>query len=157
MLVSADDRDLLSVVWSTLKNKGYLYRSVAAGKFRREVLYLHRVVYSRVLGRPLVRCENVDHIDGDRANNQRENLRLATSAENSRNQKARCNVSGFKGVGHHARSGKWDARIRVDGRNKRLGLFDSVIDAAVAYDRAAVRYFAQYARTNFPLFALGLV
>jgi hypothetical protein len=94
----------------------------------------------------------VDHIDGDGLNNRRSNLRLATNAENSRNQKKRKvpnASSSFKGV-HHHEGGKWIARITVNYRNIRLGSFDTEVEAARAYDAAARRHFGEFARVNFP-------
>lgn len=60
---------------------------------------LHRVVMSRVLGRAFEESEFVDHIDGNKLNNRRENLRLVTSKQHSRNRRiSKNNTSGYKGV-----------------------------------------------------------
>lgn len=89
----------------------------------------------------------IDHIDGNGLNNQRSNLRYATSQENSRNQKGHFDrLSSYKGVSWSG--GKWRVRICVDGRNIYLGRFKSEEKAALAYNNAALLHFGQFARLN---------
>jgi hypothetical protein len=93
----------------------------------------------------------VDHIDGNKVNNCRFNLRVCTRKENVRNKRRRSNSSSrFKGVGYYKRSRKWCAKISCMGERIWLGYFTDEVEAARAYDRAAVEYFGEYARLNFP-------
>jgi len=117
---------------------------------RRESVFLgHKSIQmSRVvIGAP----ENtfVDHIDHNTLNNQAENLRLATVAQNQYNRKPnRNNPTGYKGVKPHGRG--YMARIRVNGVELYLGTWDTPQQAAAIYDKAAKEYFGDYAYLNFP-------
>jgi len=75
----------------------------------------------------------IDHIDGDRANNRIENLRLATKGQNMSNRKlGRNNTSGFVGFCWSKNRKMWQAQINVNKRAIRLGFYDSAVDAAKA-------------------------
>ena len=112
--------------------------------------YLHRVILSAMLHRPLERTEDVDHINRDRLDNRCENLRLATRSQNNMNSKMKGNnVSGFRGVSWGERNKKWVARITISGKVKHLGLFTSKESAARAFDAAAKKAFGDFARLNF--------
>lgn len=90
----------------------------------------------------------VDHRDDYGLNNQDENLRTCTNAQNQHNcGKPKTNKSGFKGVSFHRY--RYRAQIRVDGDPVWLGYFDDPKDAALAYDEAAKKYHGEFARTNF--------
>ena len=90
-----------------------------------------------------------DHIDGDKTNNSRSNLRLATYSQNNAGQKKRPGfTSKFKGVYLRSDGKKWVAQIKIGGRAKNLGSFLLEEDAAKAYDIAARGYFGEFARTN---------
>lgn len=91
----------------------------------------------------------VDHRDHDQLNNRRNNLRPCTYSENAFNRKkyrVKC-TSRFKGVMFY--KGEWRAQIYVNKKVKPLGVFETEIDAAIAYDCAALRCYGQFARINF--------
>lgn len=86
-------------------------------------LYLaHRVVFLFANGEwPQ---GQVDHINGDRADNRIENLRDVTPSGNARNQAiCKINTSGFTGVAFHKKSQRWVAYIRVNGKRQHIGMF----------------------------------
>ncbi len=92
----------------------------------------------------------VDHIDDNGLNNQRSNLRLCTPGQNQ--AKKRLNgsaTSAFRGVYYDRRHSSWRATISFKGRQKYLGYFTNEIEAAHAYDAAAIRLYGEFARPNF--------
>jgi HNH endonuclease len=108
------------------------------------ITYMHRFV----LGAPAT--SQVDHRDRDGLNNRRTNLRLSTCAQNAHNTGAmRGSTSSYKGV-HWSRVGQgWLAQIRTgDARRLTLGYFHTEYGAALAYDRAARRFFGEFAFLN---------
>ena len=93
-----------------------------------------------------------DHIDHDGLNNQRYNLRDATSVQNSREPDPAASATplSYKGVGWDRKKRKWRVRIFRDGRAICLGYFADEGAAARAYDAAALEHFGHYAYLNFP-------
>ncbi len=91
----------------------------------------------------------IDHINGNKLDNRRSNLRVCTPAENNWNQKKCCtNTSGYKGVA--LMHGKyWRAYITIKDRQKHLGIFKTKETAAKAYDEAAKLYRGEFAKLNF--------
>jgi len=93
--------------------------------------------------------EEIDHIDRNTLNNQKENLRVVNKAQNQMNSKSRNgSVSKFKGVGWHKRDKKWTAKICLNYKTRWLGYFNNEIDAAKAYNKAAKELFGEYANLN---------
>lgn len=82
--------------------------------------FLHRLI----LGLPPSDPRTVDHVNGDPLDNRRENLRVATVAENAQNQGSRGGSSRYRGVSWDASRGKWIATAMVNGKRKTLGRFD---------------------------------
>lgn len=77
--------------------------------------------------------DQLDHINRIRTDNRISNLRPATGTENNQNCSKRSdNTSGVIGVGWHKKCGKWVAHIRLNGRRKHLGLYDTIEEAAAA-------------------------
>ncbi|WP_218939868.1 AP2 domain-containing protein [Bacillus thuringiensis] len=93
----------------------------------------------------------VDHINGDKLDNRRVNLRVCTVGENGRNRsKWSSSKSGFKGVSLSRRKGKWYTNINAHNKSRYIGTFDDVEEAARAYDYYALKYFGEFAKLNFP-------
>jgi hypothetical protein len=91
----------------------------------------------------------IDHINGDRIDNRKENLRIATQKQNSWNSKKKDSekaTSKYKGVS--VSSGKFIVKIKHDGKKEHVGTFNDEIAAANAYNYYAVKYFGEYARLN---------
>lgn len=109
---------------------------------KRRTIEMHRLIMGEPAGL------QVDHINGDPLDNRRENLRLATNAQNQMNRRKTNGTSQFKGVSFY--SGKWHAYIERDGIKRKLGTFTNEIDAAQVYDKNAKELFGAFARLNFP-------
>lgn len=89
---------------------------------------------------------DIDHINGDRADNRWCNLREATRSQNNANARARAtNTSGFKGVTWKKSHCKWLAQISVNGKHKHLGHFER---AFIAYCFAAWKYHGEFANID---------
>jgi hypothetical protein len=89
----------------------------------------------------------VDHINTNKLDNRRENLRVCTRQQNNCNTNKRSdNKSGFKGVCFEKRRQKFVARIRIDGKLKHLGYFATAAAAHEEYKIAAVKYHGEFAR-----------
>ncbi len=96
------------------------------------------------------RDNDIDHINNNRLDNRRKNLRECTRKENIRNNSNREGSSSqYKGVAYVARDNKYSTRIKVDGEEIWLGQFSSEIEAAKMYDKAAKKYFKEFANLNF--------
>ncbi len=94
-----------------------------------------------------------DHINLNKLDNRRCNLRICTAAQNNYNRTpyhTRTATSRFKGVRFDRRLNKWQAFIVLQkGKQTHLGYFIDEINAAEAYDSAARSHFGEFARPNF--------
>jgi hypothetical protein len=142
-IVDIADRDLVAHHRWYVSAGGYVVWSIRSGG-RKRTVYLHRVVS----GAP--DSLTVDHMNGNKLDNRRANLRLCTRAENVRNaRRSKNNTSGYKGVAWYRRRKLWQAQIMMDRETIHLGLFPDRVDAALAYDLAAIEHHGEFAHPNF--------
>lgn len=145
-LVDDEDFDYLNQwKWyaNNLKGKFYAVRSESINKKYTGCLLMHRVIMNPTKG--LV----VDHINGDTLNNQKNNLRNCTHADNIKNQKLSIsNKTGFRGVSWHKNNKVYESRIRSNNISYYIGSFNNPIDAAKAYNEAAIKFHGEFANLN---------
>jgi len=116
------------------QSKKHYVRTWLDGDF----VYVHRIIWVLMTGDQPI---EVDHIDGNGMNNKWENLRNTCHRVNGKNQKIHAsNTSGVTGVCFRKESGKWRARIIVDGSMKSLGTFKHKSDAVKARKDAEQKY-----------------
>lgn len=137
-LVDDEDYGWLSKYKWTIHSNGYV--KTWTGE---ETEYMHRMVMNAVSG------QEVDHIDREKLNCQKSNLRFATRSQNNANRdKRETNNCGYKGVRWEEGRKRFLARIGVDGKTYNLGRYKSAIDAAKAYNKAALEIFGEFAKLN---------
>lgn len=109
-----------------LDHKGYVILSIRKDGYR-----AHRLAWLYMTGEwP---AEEIDHINGDRADNRFANLRACSHPQNNHNQPMRSNnTSGVKGVHWNRRKGKWHVQVCLNYKIHHGGLFASIGDAEVA-------------------------
>jgi len=132
--------------WCAARRRGTFYaeRYIRVSDTEKILISMHRVVLNPAPNK------KVDHKDGNGLNNTRDNLRVATEAQNKRNQKKyKNNTSGYKGVTfsrNNRGSKKWTARVQLDGKSHFLGHFVTPEEAYSAYCAGAVRLHGEFAR-----------
>lgn len=140
-IVDDENYEKLSKFKWVLSDNGYAIRW--GTKSERKTVFMHCQIIERPKG------FEVDHINGDRLDNRRENLRIVTLEQNRFNRKKQLGTSSiFKGVQWHKCHKKWIACIRFRKKLIHLGYYDSEQEAALAYNNAATRYFGEYAKLN---------
>ncbi len=121
-------------------------KGMSRSKYKRTgFCFLHRLLMGVTDART-----QIDHIDGNKLNNQLSNLRIATQSQNNMNNRKRSSrcASIYKGVSRNNRANRWQARIQADYRQIHLGYFKSEIEAAASYNIAAIEKFGGRARLN---------
>lgn len=141
-LIDAEDFGKISAHSWCYHQSGYAFRGMRIGG-KNQIIRMHREITQAP------QELEVDHINGDKLDNRKANLRLVTRQQNSFNTGPRKgSKSQFKGVGWFSRDRKWRARIMLNGKEIHLGLFEREIDAAEAYNSAALEFFGEFARLN---------
>jgi hypothetical protein len=122
------------IQWKWYHSKGYAARNIG-GRKNKSIVWMHRLINDTPDG------FETDHINRNKLDNRRENLRSVTKSQNGLNKgKNKNNKSGYKGVYLESWSGKWRAEIRIDGKRMTLGRFVNINDANKARILAEEKY-----------------
>jgi hypothetical protein len=123
LISEIDAERVLAHAW-TLNSNGYAWRTI----HRPRHVYLHRFLMDCEPGDGLY----VDHINRDRLDNRRENLRIVTPAESRQNTPAIGGVSSARGVVFDRARGLWIASVQLDGKHHHIGRYRTEAEAADA-------------------------
>lgn len=143
-LVDNDDYEYLNQRKWSITKLGYVQ---AWDNEKKRSVHMQRLLITPGTG------EQVDHINGDKLDNRRCNLRIADRSQNKANSNAyKNNTSGYKGVffekDPRVKTKKWRAALRINTKLVSLGRYLTKIEAAIAYNMAAKKYFGEFAKLN---------
>lgn len=141
-----DDKDYFEISkynWH-FSNTGYAARNLSsAGKLKHKLIHMHRELMNPN------KKEEVDHINNNKLDNRRDNLRVCSSSENKFNtNKPKTNKSGYKGVYWESDRKKWTVQFRAYGKRIRIGSFNRIEDAVIAYNTNIKKFQGNFARLN---------
>lgn len=139
-LIDDEDFELVRThKWYAMKNRHAFY---AMTYIDGRLVAMHRLITNANNG------IQVDHCNGIGLDNRKSNLRKCNQSQNNMNSRIHTNnQSGFKGVSRDRNH--WKTTIQLNGVRIHVGMFNSKIDAARAYDAMALKLFRQFAKTNF--------
>ena len=141
-LVDDDVVDHLNQWKWQVSHYGYAVRNDSSLPRNSRIVYMHRSIMNAE------REQEVDHVNHNRLDNRKVNLRLCSHAENQRNLKRQSNnTSGYKGVSLQY-PGLWHAYINWKGRRQSLGYYRDREAAAIAYNVAAQVLHGSFACLN---------
>ncbi|SDJ61839.1 AP2 domain-containing protein [Paenibacillus naphthalenovorans] len=143
-LVDDEDYARLSKFRWNKSQYGYAYRLGDRNKGEKWKVLMHREIMGAQDG------QIIDHKNGNRIDNRKENLRFATPLQNATNRNGKIAKSGYKGVFRNTSSKResWIARIKVNKKLIHIGCYPTMEQAARAYNQAALKYHGDFARLN---------
>ena len=130
--------------WHTFKqnrNNFYARRTFRINNKQKHII-MHRLI---------IKCEGkiIDHISGNGLDNRACNIRVCNKSQNPINRRININnLSGYKGVSWFKPCQKWRAQIQYKKIVYFLGTYEKRIDAARAYNTAALKYHGEFAHIN---------
>lgn len=138
--------------WKTGNYRGHIAGTLDRAGYIRVIFQgrswpAHRLAWAIAHGSDAVGL--LDHVNGVKSDNRLLNLRVASATLNIANRPAaKGSACGLKGVSRH--SNKWRARIKVGGKEERLGDFDTPHEAHLAYREAARKIYGEFATSSNP-------
>lgn len=123
-------------------NNNYVGRRKTLSFRKSTIVYMHRELIPSDK-------HDIDHINRNKLDNRKENLRACSRSENMRNTPKRGdNTSGYKGVTFDHRDKCWYAQITVNRKHHYLGRFKNIHDAAAAFNKKALELQGEFALLN---------
>lgn len=122
--------------WASHTKNKYVYGSPNISKGHIKVIALHRLIMN-----PPQEMQ-IDHINGDKLDNRKCNLRICTTLQNNHNKHKRKKEYAINGVRRHSQSGKYEAYITVNYKHICLGFFENIPEATRARLGAEQKYYA---------------
>jgi hypothetical protein len=141
-LIDEEDLELVSrFIWFADRRKFVAYAKTLS---RRVNTTMHRLVMKAKKG------QQVDHINGDGLDNRKQNLKLSTGSSNQQNaHNKRRSISGYRGV-YPSSNNKWRTQLTHKKKRYHLGVYETTLEAAIAYDNAADSLYGPFGYRNFP-------
>lgn len=147
-----DEKDYETLRLGSYKWRPHFGRSTVYARTHNgaKTMFLHRLIMGLT---EAPRSVLVDHKDHNGLNNSRTNLRVTDNSNNQRNSRKRLSAkrtSAYKGVSKRSdnKSNPWQARIKLPDKIKHLGYYRTEIEAATAYNKAAISIFGPMAYLN---------
>lgn len=146
-LIDKDDEKKVSERSWAIGAHGYITSSWNKKTRKQENMRLHRFL----LGLEKDDKRQVDHINGNKLDNRKSNLRICTASQNNMNMSiTKKNTSGYKGIYFmkYPKNRQWSARISCGKQRIWLGSFSTKEEASKAYNYAAIKYHGDFAYLN---------
>lgn len=146
IFVDDEDYERLRIYSWHISTRGYAMRFPYENGHRIGIM-MHRFILGIDRGDHRI----IDHVNGNKIDNRRCNLRICTKAQNGYNQKAqRTNTTGYKGVMRHKQTGRYIAQIGHEGKKIHLGSFSTAAEAYAAFCEAAQQLHGEFANFGCP-------
>lgn len=124
-------------------SNGYACRHIKTANGNDSKITMHQEIMQTPKGM------ETDHVNLNKLDNKRSNLRIVTKKQNSFNKQIGArNKSGYKGVSWFKRDSRWVVHIKVNGRTRNLGYFNDIKEAARRYNQVAQEHFGEFAYLN---------
>ena len=140
-----EDYDKIKDYCWRIKSDGYIVSSMYFDTDCKKQIFLHRLIMDCCEDNTLV----VDHMNHERNDNRKSNLRIITTQQNNMNNSLRKdNKSSVTGVFWNKQNNVWQAQIRINKKNIYLGCFKNINDAIKVRKEAEEKYFGEYSYDN---------